>query len=255
MIFLIPSIGLLIWCIYCRFKLDKKVEGQPLGMPRGTIRALITITIVTSPFMYLLSGTEIPGLISNAIFILVAFYFEARKGGQDKVNRIIKQIKEAKKTETPEEQQLKPLYLPKYTVRVFLILILALVVLSNVPIQATNTLADIFIIIILFLVGTFFRLIGIKRERKHIKTEINAMTDFRNMTKYEIFEKLIEEKPGWWAQKGRSILSLVTFLAVMISLTMYSLDIDMVLLPLPIFTLTLREGLLLLVNVYYGLRD
>jgi hypothetical protein len=260
MIFLIFSIGLLVWCIYNRTKLNKKVEGQPLGMPRGTVRALITISIVTFPFTYLLTGAPIPGLITNALFILVAFYFEARKGGQDKVNRIIKLIREEKKTETPEAQEWKPLYLPKYTVRILLIVILLLVVLinsygPNVAIQATNTLADIFIIIILFLIGTFFRLIGISKERKHITTEIHAMQDFRNQSKYEIFEKLIEEKPSWWAQKGKSFLSLFTFSAVMVALMLYSLNLDPPLLNLGFYDLTLRAGLLLFVNVYYGLRD
>ncbi len=139
MIFLIFSIGLLVWCVYNRTKRGLKVDGQPLGMPRGTVRALITISIVTFPFMYLITGGSVPSLVVNAIFILVAFYFEARKGGQDKVNRIIKLIAEERKTEVPEEQQLKPLYLPKYTVRIVLILALALMVLANLQIEATNT--------------------------------------------------------------------------------------------------------------------
>ncbi|MFX0141121.1 MAG: hypothetical protein ACFFDN_46210, partial [Candidatus Hodarchaeota archaeon] len=69
-----------IWIIINRFREGGKVEGYPLSMPRGTVRALIAITIVAFPFGYIISGVEkIPPLIVNIIFVVVAFYFEARR--------------------------------------------------------------------------------------------------------------------------------------------------------------------------------
>ena len=45
-----------VWCLINRFSEYGKVEGQPLGMPRGTVRAFITVMIVSFPFGYLIYG-------------------------------------------------------------------------------------------------------------------------------------------------------------------------------------------------------
>ncbi|MHA1497440.1 MAG: hypothetical protein ACTSRT_07805 [Promethearchaeota archaeon] len=87
MITWILGILILIWCIVKRVREGGKIEGYPLGMPRGTVRALITLMVVAFPFNYLLISSTIPVEISNALFILVAFYFEARKSGKKKWNR------------------------------------------------------------------------------------------------------------------------------------------------------------------------
>ena len=260
MISWILGIILIIWCIYKRRGPDGKVEGEPLGMPRGTIRALITVMMVAFPFTYLISGNEIPSYVTNSIFILVAFYFESRKGGQDRINRIFQHIKNFKKAEETEKKSWKPLYLPKYSVRILLILMLALILFintfgPNVPFQTTNTLAEIFIIIFLFWIGTLLRIIGQNREKKKINAEISSMENFRNMSKYEIFEKLVEEKPSWWKRTGNSIFSIITFIAMVVALFLYTFDLDPPLLDIAIIPLTTRQILLLFVNVYYGLRD
>lgn len=45
-----------VWLILRRFGKDGKIEGEPLGMPRGTVRALITILIVAFPFNCIFAG-------------------------------------------------------------------------------------------------------------------------------------------------------------------------------------------------------
>ena len=84
---------LLVWCLYNRFQEGGRVKGEPLGMPRGTVRAFITILIVAFPFGYLIFGEEIPRYLVNAIFIVVAFYFEARRSGAEKLKQIVDEIK------------------------------------------------------------------------------------------------------------------------------------------------------------------
>ena len=96
MITWILGILILIWCIIKRAREGGKVEGYPFGMPRGTVRALITLMVVAFPFNYILLSTIIPVEISNALFILAAFYFEARKGGPDRLN-LIKEVKNPEK--------------------------------------------------------------------------------------------------------------------------------------------------------------
>ncbi len=78
---------------YKRIIKDEIAKEYPLGLPRGTIRALTTLLIVTFPFSYLLFNQAIPGYIINAIFILTAFYFEARKTIKFRIETIIKEMK------------------------------------------------------------------------------------------------------------------------------------------------------------------
>lgn len=111
---------ILFWILLNRFSQDGRVEGQSLGMPRGTVRALITIMIVAFPFGYLMVGEQIPGLIINTIFIVVAFYFEARRGEKEKLMQIVKELK-GPDLSLEDKEEKKPLYLPKYTVRVSLV--------------------------------------------------------------------------------------------------------------------------------------
>jgi hypothetical protein len=98
---------LIIFCLVKRFSKDGRVEGYPLGMPRGTVRAIITIMVVAFPFSYisplnfLMGETQIPSEIINSIFILVAFYFEARKSEDDR----LKLIREIQKPEIVAEEK------------------------------------------------------------------------------------------------------------------------------------------------------
>ncbi len=84
---------LLIWILANRFSQNGKIDGEPLGMPRGTVRAFITLMIVSFPFGYLLRGEPIPPLIINAIFIVVAFYFEARRSSHERLMQIVNEVK------------------------------------------------------------------------------------------------------------------------------------------------------------------
>jgi len=250
---------LISWCIYKRAQPDGKVEGKPLGMPRGTVRALITILIVAFPFSYLMTGEPIPSLIINSLFLLVAFYFEARKGTQDKIKQIISEVKSPEAAQLKSKAELKPLYLPKYTVRIILITMLALIVIintlgPNIPFESTNTLVDLFLIISAFIIGSFFRAFGNSRQSKKIHGQVMGL-DYRSLTKYEILEEILGQKPSWWKEKGENLLSFITLAAIIAALLFYSLNLDYVLLTLPFYELSLREALLLFVSVYYGLRD
>lgn len=105
MITWILGIILIIWVIIKRCGKEGKIKGEPLGMPRGAIRALNTLLIVTIPFNYLFLSQEIPSMITNAIFILMAFYFQTRKSGKEKLKRIVKYVKTPKLLDQEEEPQ------------------------------------------------------------------------------------------------------------------------------------------------------
>ena len=260
MITWILGIILIIWVIIKRCGKEGKIKGEPLGMPRGTIRALNTLLIVTIPFNYLLLGEEIPGMITNAIFILMAFYFQTRKSGKEKLKRIVKYVKNPELLDKEEEPPKHPLYLPKFTVRISLVVILSAIIVinylgPNVSFETTNTLLDILIIISSYIVGAFFRNISVSREKKRLKKQIEEIENYKNLSKYEIIEKLIDQEPTWLKQKSRNFLSLITLTTVITSLLLFTFKLDYTFQILMLFTVSLREALLLVINVYYGFRD
>jgi len=250
---------LIVWVLIRRFSKDGKIEDYPLGMPRGTVRAIITIMVIAFPFNYLLIGQEIPSMITNSIFILVAFYFEARKGEQHKI-KLIKSIKNPEKIAELERKEKKPLYLPKYSVRSILVVLLVIIVITNfygpnVQFEITNTLLDILVIIFFYFVGSIFRTIGLARQKKKLKKQIEAIPNYQTISKYEILDKVMAQKPSAWKQTWKSIFSIITFIGVTTGLVLFYLNLDYIIPIWGLFNLSLRETLILLINVYYGFRD
>ncbi|MFX1389263.1 MAG: hypothetical protein ACFE9Z_04275 [Promethearchaeota archaeon] len=247
-----------IWVLINRFKEGGRVKGHPLGMPRGTVRALSTIMIVAFPLGYIINNLAIPPLIVNIIFVVVAFYFEARRSEREKVREIVEEMKDTDIVLEEPKKEKKPLYLPKYSVRVLLILLLVITLIINyigphVPFQVTNTIFDLLIIILLFMIGAIFRSIVNTRERKRLKGKIADMD--ASLSELDIVERLISEEGSWWKRKGRNIVSIVMFILVLTSLICFSVDWDLTLIDLTDYTLSLNGFLLLLINVYYGFRD
>lgn len=226
-------------------------------MPRGTVRALMTIMLVAFPFGYIIAGAEIPGLIINIIFIVVAFYFEARRSGHEKLKQIVDEIKTSDLVVLDLRKPKKPLYLPKYSVRFLLIMMLVftqiLIIVQNISFQITNTLADLLLIIVLFIIGASFRSILKAREKKTLKEKIANMD--ASLSDVQVIEKLMLEEASWWKRTGKNILSLIMLIVVIIALLCYTFNWDYILFSSPSYTLTLVGFFLLLVNAYYGFRD
>lgn len=255
MITWILGVFLFTYVLYRRFSKDGRIEGYPLGMPRGTIRAIITLMIVLFPFTYIIWPAQIPSEIISSIFILVAFYFEARKG-EDYTLKIIAEVKNPEKAAEEKRKTMLPLYLPKYSVRISLLIVLVIyylidIFVQNISLELTNTLIDILIIAILYFVGTFFRAIGQVWHKKKLKKQIEAISNYKELSKYVILEKLNENKRGGVNNVFKSIFSILVFVAITTSLLFFTANTDITL----IFNVSLRRALLLLINLYYGFRD
>ena len=247
-----------VWILINRFGEGGNIEGEPLGMPRGTVRALMTIMLVAFPFWYIIEEKPIPGLIVNIIFIVVAFYFEARRSEHEKLKEIVDEIKTTDMIVEDARKQKKPLYLPKYSVRFLLVVMLfitqiMILLQPSVPFQITNTLADILLIIVLFIIGASFRSILKAREKKKLKDKIANMD--ASLSDVQVIEKLMLEKVSWWKQTGKNILSLTMLIVVIIALLCYTFEWDYTLFSSTYYTLTLVGFFLLLVNAYYGFRE
>ena len=255
MITWILGIFVLAYVLYKRFSKDGRVEGYPLGMPRGTVRAIITLMVVSFPFNYIIWPSQIPPAVVNSIFILVAFYFEARKSEDNRLKHI-EAITNPVKAAEEKRKTILPLYLPKYSVRISLMLILIIYYLIDMFIQPisfglTNTLIDILVIAILYFIGTFFRTMGQIWFKKKLKEQIEAIPNYKELSKYDILEKLDEKKRGGVNNVFKSVFSIIVFLAVSGALLLFTYRIDFIL----IFNISLRRALLLVINLYYGFRD
>ena len=251
---------LLAWCLFNRLREGGKIEGYPLGMPRGTVRAIITLMIVSFPFTYLLNGRDIPGLIVNAMFVAVAFYFEARKSGKEKLQRICKEIDETGSYDLEQKGEKKPLYLPKYSVRTTLFVLLCLILVinfygPNVPIEALNTVVNLIIIMFFFILGLIARSVINKREEKKINEKVQDMKAQGTVSKFDIVNTILAEEPSELKQKGKSLLSISMLCAVTAALLCFTFNFDYQFLVLPFYEFSLRDTLLLLMSVYYGLRE
>ncbi|MFX0100023.1 MAG: hypothetical protein ACFFCS_10625 [Candidatus Hodarchaeota archaeon] len=250
--------GLFLFAIVLgkRLRKDGKVEKYPLGMPRGTVRALVTLLIVSFPLNYLIVSIAVPDVIINAIFILVAFYYEARKGSEDNVKEI---LDEYKKIEDPNKKEKYPLYLPRYSVRIILLLIIILTIGINffgpkLTFATTETFTDIIFIIVLFFIGTVFRKVATRRKEKKIKKKITELMQNPELTKYQIVAMIAEEEPSQLEIRGKNFLSIFVLFSALLALAFFIIDFN------PnynaiIYTFSLRDTLLLLINVYYGYRD
>jgi len=248
------------WVLINRFSEGGKIEDEPLGMPRGTVRALMTILLVAFPFGYIMSGEVIPGLIINIIFVVVAFYFEARRSGHEKLKEIVDEIKTTDIVVEDIRKPKKPLYLPKYSVRFLLVVMLVITQIMiflqpSVTFQITNTLADLLLIVILFIIGASFRSILKAREKKTLKEKIANMD--ASLSDVQVIEKLMLEEASWWKRTGRNLLSLIMLIVVIIALLFYTFNWDYTIFEIntPYYELTVVGLLLLLVNAYYGFRD
>jgi hypothetical protein len=89
----------------------------PLWLPSGSIRALLTLLIVAVVIVQLGRGREVELLWTETLMIALAHYFTSR--------RFIKLPPEVIRLLVEEgriEEEARPLFLPRYTIRVVLVL-------------------------------------------------------------------------------------------------------------------------------------
>jgi len=88
----------------------------PLGLPRGSIRALLTLMIVAVVIAQMVRGGEIPLLWTETLMIAMAHYFASRRFIRlppEEIKRLV--------NEGLIELEARPLYLPSYSIRLLLI--------------------------------------------------------------------------------------------------------------------------------------
>lgn len=88
----------------------------PLGLPRGSIRAILTLLIVAVVISQLVRGREVELLWTETLMIAMAHYFASRR-----FIRLPPEVIQRLVDEGYIELEARPLYLPSYSIRVILI--------------------------------------------------------------------------------------------------------------------------------------
>ncbi len=89
----------------------------PLGLPSGSVRALLTLMIVAVVVVQAARGQEVEPLWAETLMIALAHYFTSRRFMSlppDEIRRL--------EDEGQVEAEAHPLYLPRHSIRVILIL-------------------------------------------------------------------------------------------------------------------------------------
>ena len=96
--------------------LSPSSSRPPLGLPRGSIRALLTLMIVAVVIAQLVRGRKIHLLWTETLMIAMAHYFASRRFIRlppEEIKRLV--------DEGYIELEARPLYLPSYSIRLILI--------------------------------------------------------------------------------------------------------------------------------------
>jgi hypothetical protein len=156
---------LTVWMLRQRVGQGKVDPTTGLGMPEGTIRAWLAIVIVSMPFTFFWRNEPVPSLVASMVFATIAFYFGKRIEKSSVQEAVMKISEERKKL----SRDVLPLYLPKYTVRAILVLLVVLLfintyfVISPLP-AMTNTFIDFLAIIGTYVIGMLGRAIEVSRS-------------------------------------------------------------------------------------------
>ena len=92
-------------------ELAKKEAPEPLFLPRGSIRALVTIALSFSCWLIILTGKDVPGYLFSLLLTIIGYYFGFRKKIRAAESRIFDASAEAE----------EPLFLPPGVIRFFLV--------------------------------------------------------------------------------------------------------------------------------------
>jgi hypothetical protein len=99
-----------------RTAMQSPSNRPPLGLPRGSIRALLTLMIVAVVIAQLVRGEEVQLLWTETLMIAMAHYFASRRFIRlppDVIKRLV--------SEGHIELEARPLYLPSHSIRLILI--------------------------------------------------------------------------------------------------------------------------------------
>ncbi len=121
---------------------------EPLYLPKGSIRALVTMAAALSCWMLIIMGREVPGYLLSLLLTIIGYYFGFRKKIETAESRIL--------DATAKEEE--PLFLPHGFIRVVLILgfvISGIVLLAKGKLKELDYL-EFFVVLLGLIAGYMF---------------------------------------------------------------------------------------------------
>jgi hypothetical protein len=145
---------------------EPSIDWPPLGLPRGSIRALLTFLIVAVVIVQLVRGQEVELLWAETLMIALAHYFTSRRS-IDLPPDVIRRLA----AEGHIQTEANPLFLPRYSIRV--ILVVAFVGLA-VYLYRQNRLFEPQVVSVLGVVCAFLLGVGLRFGRLRLWEDLKA---------------------------------------------------------------------------------
>jgi hypothetical protein len=242
---------LTLWLLRQRVGKEKINTDLPLGLPEGTIRGLLALVVVSFPFTFFWRDEPVPSIVSNMVFVIIAFYFEKRSHGTP-IKEVLAQISEEKKKITRDQL---PMYWPKYTVRSLLIVLVIVLFINSYLVTnpmppVINTFVDIIAMVGSFIIGMAGHSIEI-RMFKHKVLKRKAKTSETLQQAAQALEKESRAKNS----KLGSLVAYLVCAALFFSLFLFTFNLSINIPLVYGLELPIREALFMSVNVYFGFRQ
>ena len=128
----------------------RKSGAQPLGLPKGSIRALVSLAMAGAGAAVVYAGRDVPGPLASLLLTIIGFYFGFRTKASTLSDRVY----------DPTARRELPLYLPSGVIRtVLIVLCLAMAVMlhERQRLLSIETHLELFAILAGLVVGHYFK--------------------------------------------------------------------------------------------------
>jgi len=146
-------------------EIDAQEAPEPLFLPRGSVRAVVTVVMAACCWIMVFAGNEVPGYLLSLLATIIGYYFGFRKTTRAAYGRMFDSSTQAE----------KPLFLPTGFIRCFLI---AGFLVSGCVLYLKGRLRDpdylqFFVVLFGFVVGYVFAKCMARYERRLFYVAIN----------------------------------------------------------------------------------
>lgn len=127
----------------------EKSGPPPLGLPKGSVRALVAMVMAATVLVLVIRGHDVPGALASLLLTIIGFYFGFRAKSATLSDRLY----------DPTAARELPLYLPPGAIRLMLILCFiaaGALLASRGRLGATREQAEFFVILAGLVVGHYF---------------------------------------------------------------------------------------------------
>jgi len=148
-------------------EIGENKTSEPLFMPKGSIRALVTILMAISCWFLIIKGKSVPTYLFGLILTLVGYYFGFRKQARAAASKIF----------DASEKSEEPLFLPHGFIRFFIIagFVVCGIVLNRRGILNQLHYLEFFVILFSLIAGYVFSKIIAAFESDTLKTAIGHL--------------------------------------------------------------------------------